>query len=114
MREKGSQHIWPLHATIAPVVWCALLCLVGASIFPARAEESDVPTSAPPAVRGSDSPEGGSAAPAPRARKSRSSKGKGPREKEADGTEARNRFKADPVLKSRYQLNGEPLEVDPD
>jgi hypothetical protein len=35
-------------------------------------------------------------------------------ETEAEGTEAPNRFEADPVIKSRYQLNGEPLEVDPD
>ena len=44
----------------------------------------------------------------------RKSKGKHPREKENDGTEARNRFQADPVIKSKYELNGESLEVDPD
>lgn len=36
------------------------------------------------------------------------------REKETDGTQAANRFKGDPVIRSRYQLNGQPLEVDPD
>lgn len=36
------------------------------------------------------------------------------REKEAEGTEARDRFKADTVIKSKYKLDGEPLEVDPD
>ena len=46
--------------------------------------------------------------------KSRSSKGKHPREKEIEGTEARDRFQADTVIKSKYQLNGEQLEVDPD
>lgn len=35
------------------------------------------------------------------------------REKETDGTQAANRFKGDPVIRSRYQLNGQPLEVDP-
>ncbi len=36
------------------------------------------------------------------------------REKEAEGTEARDRFKADTVIKSKYKLDGQPLEVDPD
>lgn len=35
-------------------------------------------------------------------------------EKETDGTEALGRFKADPVIRSEYQHNGERLEVDPD
>jgi hypothetical protein len=39
---------------------------------------------------------------------------KRPREKEIEGTEARDRFQADTVLKSKYQSNGEQLEVDPD
>jgi hypothetical protein len=51
---------------------------------------------------------------APKAPKSRKTKGKRPREKEIEGTEARDRFQADTVLKSKYQLNGEQLEVDPD
>lgn len=36
------------------------------------------------------------------------------REKEADGTEAINRFKTDAVVKSQYKLGGQSLEVDPD
>ncbi len=36
------------------------------------------------------------------------------REKEADGSQAPNRFTGDPVIRSRYQLNGQSLEVDPD
>lgn len=36
------------------------------------------------------------------------------REKEAEGTQAPNRFEADTVIKSQYQLDGQPLEVDPD
>ena len=35
-------------------------------------------------------------------------------EKETEGTEAHDRFEADTVIKSKYQLNGESLEVDPD
>ncbi|OFZ19722.1 MAG: hypothetical protein A2X94_16845 [Bdellovibrionales bacterium GWB1_55_8] len=41
-------------------------------------------------------------------------KGKRGIEKETEGTNAPNRFEADTVIKSRYQLDGEPLEVDPD
>jgi hypothetical protein len=41
-------------------------------------------------------------------------KGRVTREKEAEGTEAPNRFEADTVLKSQYRLDGQPLEVDPD
>ncbi|MCM2278801.1 MAG: hypothetical protein NDJ89_12065 [Oligoflexia bacterium] len=44
----------------------------------------------------------------------RPAKGKRSREKEAEGTEALDRFEANTVIKSHYQLNGEPLEVDPD
>ncbi len=36
------------------------------------------------------------------------------REKEAEGSQAPNRFEMDPVIKSKYQSNGVPLEVDPD
>jgi hypothetical protein len=35
-------------------------------------------------------------------------------DKETDGTEAPNRFEADTVIQSQYQLHGEHLEVDPD
>lgn len=42
------------------------------------------------------------------------SKGKAKSEKETEGTEAKDRFQADPVSKSQYKLNGENLEVDPD
>lgn len=36
------------------------------------------------------------------------------REKEFEGTQAPNRFEGDPVVKSKYQLGGQALEVDPD
>lgn len=35
-------------------------------------------------------------------------------EKDAEGTEAADRFEANTVIKSKYRLNGEVLEVDPD
>ena len=38
----------------------------------------------------------------------------GPVIKDAEGTEAPNRFEAETVIKSRYKLDGKPLEVDPD
>ncbi|HLE00430.1 MAG TPA: hypothetical protein VJB59_09225 [Bdellovibrionota bacterium] len=41
-------------------------------------------------------------------------KAKRTRDREAEGTEAPDRFEADTVIKSQYQLNGEYLEVDPD
>ncbi|MEK6706985.1 MAG: hypothetical protein AABZ06_14500 [Bdellovibrionota bacterium] len=41
-------------------------------------------------------------------------KGKKSREKEVEGTEALDRFEADTIIKSKYQYNGEYLEVDPD
>jgi hypothetical protein len=37
-----------------------------------------------------------------------------PREKDAEGTQAPNRFDQDLIIKSRYELNGQSLEVDAD
>ena len=36
------------------------------------------------------------------------------REREAEGTQALGRFRAETVIESHYRLNGRPLEVDPD
>ena len=36
------------------------------------------------------------------------------REKEIEGSQALNRFESDSVLRSQYQHQGKPLEVDPD
>jgi len=41
-------------------------------------------------------------------------KSKVTREKETEGTEAADRFEADTVIKSKYHLDGQQLEVDPD
>lgn len=60
-----------------------------------------------------ESDSGDDEAPAP-VRKTKLKGGKRTREKDADGTEAPNRFQADTVIKSQYKLNGQPLEVDPD
>ncbi len=37
-----------------------------------------------------------------------------PAQKDAEGSIAPNRFDADTVIKSKYTLDGKPLEVDPD
>ncbi len=42
------------------------------------------------------------------------SKGKIAREKDAEGTKAPNRFNAETIIKSKYELNGQSLEVDTD
>ena len=55
--------------------------------------------------------------PAYRAAHKKPARGRNPREKHGqstEGTEAPNRFEADPVIKSRYESNGRALEVDPD
>jgi hypothetical protein len=54
------------------------------------------------------------ASPQAPARRKPSKKGPRLRERETEGTEAADRFEADTVIKSKYQLNGEQLEVDPD
>src|SRR6185295_5184196 len=93
-----------------------LLWLLGTPVFaeepppaaePAPAAESPA---APPAAEFSGESEEDQ--PKPKAKKS--SKGKRRSEKDAEGTQAPDRFEADTVPKSRYQLNGEHLEVDPD
>lgn len=55
-------------------------------------------------------------APAKKPKKSKSAKNSKnkDREKETDGTQAPNRFEADRVIRSQYELNGQQLEVDPD
>jgi hypothetical protein len=39
---------------------------------------------------------------------------RGVKPKEADGTQAQNRFEEDPIIQSRYKHEGRSLEVDPD
>jgi hypothetical protein len=55
-----------------------------------------------------------SKAPATPVKKKAKAKGSATREKETEGTEAPDRFEADTVIKSQYQLDGKQLEVDPD
>jgi hypothetical protein len=50
----------------------------------------------------------------PAPEKLRTSKGRIQREKDAEGTQAPNRFDADITFKSQYQYNGRSLEVDTD
>lgn len=42
------------------------------------------------------------------------SKSRKPKEREAEGTQAPNRFEQDLIIKSRYEHNGQSLEVDTD
>jgi len=85
-----------------------ILIAVSSGALSARAQ-SQAPVSPPTAGNSSAaSNEGGAPS------KSRA-KGRRVREKkEAEGTQALNRFEADTIHKSKYQLNGEQLEVDPD
>jgi hypothetical protein len=69
------------------------------------AEESAAPAPAEVSTQPAKMPPAGS---------KRGKKGKRVREKEAEGTEAADRFEAHTVIKSKYSLNGESLEVDPD
>lgn len=90
------------------ILWISLSASLSSS--KAYAQEEEIESSPPvqqqePLQEESTSPE---SRPAPRKATNRA------REKEAEGTQARNRFEEDPVIKSRYQLGGESLEVDPD
>lgn len=78
----------------------------------AEADEAQAPAPAAPAAVGAAVTAAKRTPPA--SSKARSAKGKRSREKEIEGTEARDRFQADTVIKSKYQLNGDQLEVDPD
>ncbi|MGK5082392.1 hypothetical protein WDW37_03725 [Bdellovibrionota bacterium FG-1] len=89
-----------LAVTLIFLIMVSMICQASAC-----AEESGANLS-PPKI--TESSPGGPQA------KRRPSKGKHPREKEAEGTEARDRFQADTVLKSKYELDGRTLEVDPD
>jgi hypothetical protein len=89
-----------LAATVSP-------CAAFAADEPPASESGAGPaasTGEPPAAVETEAP----------AAKPKKSKGRYVREKENDGTEARNRFRDDTVLKSKYELNGQSLEVDPD
>lgn len=89
------------------------IALVLASALPAFAgDESPVPEPSPLATP-SAVPEP-AAQPSPTTRNPPPSRTARTSEKEAEGSQAPNRFEADSVIKSRYQLDGEPLEVDPD
>jgi hypothetical protein len=93
------------------MIWMAAGLLAWSGVMgpaSARAEDANPPAAAAPADGGTAVAR--KAAPA----KPRTAKGKRPREKEIEGTEARDRFQADTVIKSKYQFNGEQLEVDPD
>jgi hypothetical protein len=80
-----------------------------------RAEDAAAPASSPEAPATSESaPPPQSSAPVPATKAKAAPKGKRYREKEAEGTEAPDRFEANTVIKSKYTLEGRTLEVDPD
>ncbi|MCM2321780.1 MAG: hypothetical protein NDJ90_00790 [Oligoflexia bacterium] len=95
-------------ATAYVLALFAIAGLAGPGVPGAFAIES-VPAGAPVVA-----PPAGERVAAPPAATKKKLKGKNAREKEAEGTEALDRFEANTVIKSHYQLNGEPLEVDPD
>lgn len=90
---------------------CVGLLLLLASV--ASAEEGEV-VPPPPAVTAPTAPNvsASDSTVVPKTKK----KTKAPRfeQKENEGTQAKNRFEADSILKSEYRINGQQLEVDPD
>lgn len=95
------------------VSWVIFGTALAASLVAAAEEPAAGPSTGPSSV-----PEGKAKAEAVRKTKSTAgetkARGRRPREKEAEGSEAADRFEANTVIKSRYQLDGESLEVDPD
>ena len=55
-----------------------------------------------------------SSEPAARTRAKSTKRGVRVREKEAEGTQAPNRFETDILIHSKYKQDGKPLQVDPD
>ena len=72
--------------------------------------ESDHPTPPPHETSQTHAPSERSEA----SNSSKNHKKRKPREREAEGTQAPNRFDQDLIIKSRYELNGQSLEVDTD
>lgn len=89
-----------------------LIFFVIAGFRLARAEDAPAAPAAPAAEPSESAPAAATPVPveAPAPRKVR----KAPVIKDADGSEAPNRFEAETVIKSRYMLEGRKLEVDPD
>ena len=77
---------------------------------PAASAPAAEPAASTPAATAGDTGGDGEEAPRPKPRRGRRTT----REKEAEGSQAPNRFEADTVIKSQYRLDGQPLEVDPD
>jgi hypothetical protein len=99
----------------------ALLCEPAFAEEGVDAQSTPAAESTSPAASGNESEGADSAAePIEPTRKSSASqsrsrkKGGQPREKDTEGTEAPDRFQADTVIKSEYELDGQKLEVDPD
>lgn len=87
--------------SIAALALVSLICL-GSGVIEVRAEDS---------VKG---PSDGASPSRLKKGAKVGKKGNKVREKDAEGTQAADRFEAHTVIKSRYTLDGETLEVDPD
>jgi hypothetical protein len=117
--------VFPQFGSLAslPVILIAILPFGAAGFLlssSVRAQESAAPATAAPATSTTTEAAPASASDSASGNAEETDSPKKPggrrrtREKEAEGTEARDRFKADTVIKSKYKLDGEPLEVDPD
>jgi len=98
-----------------------LLLFLALSITPARGEDSSDQVQGPASSAPSEfsdedieTPELAKRTSGKPKKTGKLSQGRNVRERETDGTTAPNRFESTTVIKSRYQLNGEYLEVDPD
>ena len=100
----------------------ALLWLLGTPVWPdepatpaaAAPATTEAPATSTPAAAPDTEAGGGDGEDAPPVVKQTRKVRRGGREKEAEGTQAPNRFQADTVIKSQYKLDGQLLEVDPD
>ena len=96
---------------ITAFIWVSQPVVGAQEAVPPPAEGPTAASGAEPVEAAADegSDGGDSDAPVPAERKVRRV-----REKEADGSQAPNRFSGDPVIRSRYKVNSQALEVDPD
>ena len=104
------------HHTCHLFSYLLLFGLVIGCSYQAKKEPSVAPSAlAPPVLAPLLVPTPPSSAPTSTPVEKKTMKGgKRRSEKDAEGTEAADRFEADTVIKSKYKLDGQSLEVDPD
>ena len=94
-------------------VLLTVLVAVARADDPPQSSPQNPPSQAPSGIESSAQ----TSAPSPSdttVKSERKPKGKVHREKEVEGTQAPHRFESDAIFKSKYELNGQPLEVDTD